>query len=88
MEPYLGSAPETSRGATWAHGRAVIRSAFAKAQVNKMDIYEKHFQVLASSIDTKQSTVDLKVLFSRMTLDVSTELFFGEALHAQRADAP
>jgi cytochrome P450 len=88
MGPYLGSAPETSRGATWAHGRAVMRSAFAKAQVNKVDIYEKHFQVLTSAIPTNQSTVDLKALFSRMTLDVSTELFFGEPLHAQRADAP
>lgn len=88
MEPYLGSAPETSRGATWAHSRVAIRSAFVKAQVSKMDIYENHFQVLASSIPTNQSTVDLKALFSRMTLDVSTELFFGEPLHAQRADAP
>jgi cytochrome P450 len=88
MGPYLGDAPETSRGTTWAHGRAVLRSAFSKAQVNKMDVYERHFQEFEAGIPTNGSTVDLKVLFSRLTLDVATELFFGEPLNAQRAVAP
>lgn len=88
MEPYLGISPETTTGRTWAHSRAVFRTAFSKAQVNKMDVYERHFQHLAASISGHGETVDLKVLFSRMTLDVATDIFFGEPLCAQQADAP
>jgi hypothetical protein len=32
--------------------------------------------------------VDLKTIFSRLTLDVATEVVFGESIHSLRLDAP
>jgi cytochrome P450 len=88
FRPYTGDSVASSNGATWAHGRAILRSSFAKAQVSNFDIYERHFQELVANIPTNGSTVDLKVLFSRLTLDVATEIIFGESINSLQSDAP
>ena len=81
----VGEGKTASNGATWAHGRAIFRPSFSKAQASN---YERHFQQLAANVPTDGSSVDLRVLFSRLTLDVATEIIFGESINSQQPDAP
>jgi cytochrome P450 len=87
FEPYTGDGVSSSNGATWAHGRAILRPSFSKAQVSNSDVYERHFQELVANIPTDGSLVDLNVLFGRLTLDVATEVIFGESIYSQQRDA-
>lgn len=86
--PFIGDGVAASNGATWAHGRAILRPSFSKAQVSNSEVYERHFLELVENIPTDGSTVDLRVFFSRLTLDVATEIIFGESLNCQQRDAP
>jgi cytochrome P450 len=86
--PTIGEGPSGCNGASWAHGRAILRPSFSKAQVSGTDVYERHFQALVANTPVAGETVDLRVLFSRLTLDVATEISFGESIHSQQEDAP
>jgi hypothetical protein len=86
--PFFGDGVAASNGATWAHGRAILRPSFSKAQVSNSEVYERHFQELVAIVPNDGSTVDLRVLFSRLTLDVATEITFGESIFSQKSDAP
>lgn len=88
FEPYIGDGVAASNGATWAHGRTILRPSFSKAQVSNSDLYERHFQELVMNIPTDGSTVELRALFSRLTLDVATEIIFGESIRSLQPDAP
>ena len=88
FEPYIGDGVAASNGPTWAHGRTILRPSFSKAQVSNSDLYERHFQELVMNIPTDGSTVDLKALFSRLTLDVATEIIFGESIQSLQPEAP
>ena len=58
--PYTGEGIVSVNGAKWAHGRALLRPSFTKAQISNSEIYERHFQNLVMNVPKDGSTVDLK----------------------------
>jgi cytochrome P450 len=80
FRPYLGNGVQATNGEVWAHGRALLRPSFTRAQVSNLDLYEEHFQNFASLIPEDGSTIDIQKEFHRLTMDVSTEILFGESV--------
>jgi cytochrome P450 len=80
FRPYLGNGVQATNGEVWAHGRALLRPSFTRAQISNLDLYEEHFQNFASLIPEDGSTVDIQKEFLRLTMDVSTEILFGESV--------
>lgn len=71
-----------------------MRPQFAREQVSDLQLEELHVQNMMRALDfTKQpnkwtDTVDLQVLFFRLTLDSATEFLFGQSVDSQIALAP
>ncbi|KAF7562616.1 hypothetical protein G7046_g1527 [Stylonectria norvegica] len=65
-------------GAEWEHSRAMLRPSFNRKQVQDTEMLEKHAQNLIARITDGQA-VDLAELFPLLTIDISTELLFGES---------
>lgn len=67
----------------------MIRPSFIRDRVSSLIQSEKHMQNLFLAIDAVPkhdswtSTVDLQVLFLRLTLDSSTEFLFGSSVNSQ-----
>jgi len=80
FRPYLGNGVQATNGEVWAHGRALLRPSFSRAQISNLDLYEEHFQNFAALIPEDGSTIDIQKEFHRLTLDVSTEILFGESV--------
>jgi cytochrome P450 len=80
FRPYLGNGVQATNGEIWAHGRALLRPSFTRAQISNLDLYEEHFQNFAALIPTDGSTIDIQKAFHRLTMDVSTEILFGESV--------
>jgi hypothetical protein len=72
----------------------MMRPQFAREQVSDLQLEELHVQNMMRALDfTKQpnkwtDTVDLQVLFFRLTLDSATEFLFGQSVDSQIALAP
>jgi cytochrome P450 len=79
----------SSDGKKWEASRALLRPQFARDQVSDLDLEEYHvqnlMQILEPNADGWTSTIDLQVLFFRLTLDTATEFLFGESLNSQIA---
>ena len=60
-----------------------------RSQVSDLDLEEKHVQAMMRVIDRHRGadkwtgTVDLQVMFFRLTLDSATEFLFGESVNSQ-----
>ena len=80
FRPYLGNGVQATNGEIWAHGRALLRPSFTRAQISNLDLYEEHFQNFATLIPEDGSTIDVQKAFHRLTMDVSTEILFGESV--------
>ena len=76
----LGKGIFTSDGEAWAHSRALLRPSFAREQIADLNTFEKHMQQLFQLIPADGTTVDLKDLFFRFTMDSATEFLFGHAV--------
>jgi cytochrome P450 len=87
LAPLLGVGIFTQDGKGWEHSRAMMRPQFARDQVSDLDLEERHVQNMmrALSVDSKgwTDTIDLQVLFFRLTLDSATEFLFGESVESQ-----
>ncbi|QDS77320.1 hypothetical protein FKW77_004764 [Venturia effusa] len=88
--PVLGHGIFSSDGEKWERNRALLRPQFVREQVSDLALEEYHVQNLMSVIPSPDAsgwtpTVDLQVLFFRLTLDSSTEFLFGESLDSQIA---
>lgn len=57
----------------------MLRPNFVRTQIGDVEMFEKHVQHLIQAIPRDGSTVDLQVLFFRFSLDVATDLLFGES---------
>ncbi|KAI9779011.1 MAG: hypothetical protein M1816_003788 [Peltula sp. TS41687] len=92
LEPLFGAGIFTQSGDAWAHSRAMLRPQFARDQVSDLVLEERHVQnmMLALPVDSHAwtDTVDLQVLFFRLTLDSATEFLFGESVDSQLAELP
>jgi cytochrome P450 len=80
FRPYLGNGVQATNGEIWAHGRALLRPSFTRAQISNLDLYEEHFLNFAALIPEDGSTIDIQKEFHRLTMDVSTEILFGESV--------
>ncbi|KAF2096520.1 cytochrome P450 [Rhizodiscina lignyota] len=83
----LGSSVFSTNGAEWKHSRAMLRPAFAIDRAADVDIFERHVQKMIKLIPADgQSVVDLQDLFFRFTMDLGTDIFFGESLNSLQDD--
>jgi cytochrome P450 len=85
--PFVGDSIFAANGTTWAHGRALLRPSFSRAQVADLGIYEKNFQHLVQRIPNDGSVVDLDPLFRYFTMDTAAEFFFGESTYCLLPEA-
>ncbi|KAJ5894612.1 hypothetical protein N7495_006303 [Penicillium taxi] len=85
--PLVGFGIFSLNGKQWEHSRALLRPNFVRAQVTNTRVYETHFNELLENIPRDKSTVDLQILFNRLTLDTATEFLFGESAHSLKKEA-
>ncbi|CAL3971722.1 unnamed protein product [Diplocarpon coronariae] len=87
--PLLGNGIFTQDGAGWEHSRAMMRPQFAREQVSDLEMTERHVQNMMKALEVELGpdswidSVDLQVLFFRLTLDSATEFLFGESVDSQ-----
>ncbi|KAL8753833.1 MAG: hypothetical protein Q9199_004770 [Rusavskia elegans] len=79
FEPLLGRGIFTSDGGAWQHSRELLRPNFVRNQVADLAAFENHLKHLIQAIPRDGSTVDLRELFYRLTIDSATEFLFGES---------
>ena len=77
--PLLGEGIFSADGTRWRHSRDMLRPIFVRSQLNDLSMLECHVEHLLQAIPRDGSTVNLQKLFPRFTLDVATELLFGES---------
>ena len=77
--PLLGEGIFSADGSGWRHSRDMLRPIFVRSQLNDLSMLEHHVEHLIQAIPRDHSTVDLQKLFFRLTLDIATELLFGES---------
>jgi cytochrome P450 len=80
FEPLIGRGIMGTDGRLWEHSRALLRPAFARKEISDLPSLETHVKSLLAKIPGDGSTVDLRPLFTRMALDASSEMLFGESL--------
>ncbi|KAL8765302.1 MAG: hypothetical protein Q9209_007577 [Squamulea sp. 1 TL-2023] len=79
FDPLLGRGIFTSDGRPWQHSRELLRPNFVRNQVADLATFETHIEHLIQAIPQDGSTVDLRELFFRLTIDSATEFLFGES---------
>ena len=57
----------------------MLRPNFVRTQIGDVEMFEKHVEHLIQAIPRDGSTVHLQDLFLRFSLDVATDLLFGES---------
>ncbi|QPG95370.1 hypothetical protein C2857_000306 [Epichloe festucae Fl1] len=87
--PLLGNGIFATNGKQWEHSRALLRPQFVRSQVSDLELEERHVKNMMAVLDQHlgrdgwTGTVDLQVLFFRLTLDSATEFLFGESVNSQ-----
>lgn len=81
-EPLLGEGIFATDGEVWRVSRQMIRTQFLKERVSDLGIFEKHSQVLISTIQKygPGNKIDMFQMFQRFTLDTATEFLFGRSV--------
>jgi hypothetical protein len=79
FRPFTGDGAVTSNGEVWAHGRALLRPCSTKAQVENLELYERHLQNFIALVPRNGETVDLQKLLYALALDASSEFLLGES---------
>lgn len=57
----------------------MLRPNFVRTQIGDVEMFEKHVEHLIQAIPRDGSTVGLQDLFFKFSLDVATDLLFGES---------
>ncbi|KAK2595477.1 hypothetical protein QQS21_006817 [Conoideocrella luteorostrata] len=89
FKPLLGNGIFAANGKQWEHSRALLRPQFVRSQVSDLDLEEAHVKNMMSVLDRHLGhdgwtcTIDVQVLFFRLTLDSATEFLFGESVNSQ-----
>ncbi len=78
-EPLVKEAMLTWPIYRWQHSREMLRPNFVRTQIGDVEMFEKHVEHLIQAIPRDGSTVHLQDLFFRFSLDVATDLLFGES---------
>lgn len=82
LGPLLGRGIFVTDDQEWSHSRAMLRPNFARAQVADLAMMDRHIRHLLSAVQPGVA-VNLQELFSRFTLDSSTEFLFGQSTDSQ-----
>ena len=78
---FLGRGIFVVDGEEWSQARKTARPAFAKSKFEDLDIVDRHTAKLLELVaGFKDTEFDLKPLLYAWTMDVATDLFFGEAV--------
>ena len=64
----------------------MLRPSFVRTQIGDVEMFEKHVKHLIQAIPKDGSTVGLEALFFRLSLDVATDLLFGESTNTLAPD--
>lgn len=64
----------------------MLRPNFVRTQIGDVDMFERHVKHLIQAIPTDGSTVHLQDLFFQFSLDVATDLLFGESTNTLAPD--
>jgi cytochrome P450 len=79
FEPLIGHGIFTADGVSWERARKLVRPSFARGQLDDISTFEPHLQHFLANLPVGAEAVDLQPLFQSLTLDVSTDLLFGES---------
>ncbi|KAF2807819.1 cytochrome P450 [Mytilinidion resinicola] len=77
---FLGDSIFTTDGDKWHDSRMLIRPQFIKDRLSDIDVFEKHFNVLADKLGGQGQEVDLANLYFRYTLDAATDFLLGRSV--------
>ena len=75
--PFIGEGIFTNDGAHWQQSRRLLRPSFDRSRMVDVTTLERHMQELIQAVPTDGSTVDLRRLFHRFTMNSATGLLFG-----------
>ena len=64
----------------------MLRPSFVRTQISDVEMFEKHVEHLIHAIPKDGATVNLQDLFFQLSLDVSTDLLFGESTNTLAPD--
>lgn len=73
-------------GHRWQHSREMLRPNFIRTQIGDIEMFERHVGHFIQAIPRDGSTVYLQDLFVRFSLDVATDLLFGESTNTLAPD--
>ena len=64
----------------------MLRPNFVRTQIGDVEMFEKHVEHLIQALPKDGSTVRMQDLFLRFSLDVATDLLFGESTNTLAPD--
>ena len=70
----------------WQHSREMLRPNFVRTQIGDVEMFEKHVEHLVQAIPKDGSTICMQDLFLQFSLDVATDLLFGESTNTLAPD--
>lgn len=76
--PFLGNGIFATDGDDWHRSRGLIRPMFVKDRLRNLVIFDNCTRKLLSRLPPSGTTVDIKDVFYRWTLDTTTEFLLGE----------
>ncbi|EFY84206.1 hypothetical protein J3459_006242 [Metarhizium acridum] len=76
--PFLGDGIFATDGDDWHRSRGLIRPMFVKDRLRNLVIFDNCTRKLLSRLPPSGTTIDIKDLFYRWTLDTTTDFLLGE----------
>lgn len=73
-------------GHRWQHSREMLRPNFVRTQIGDVEMLENHVRHLIQAIPKDGSSVHLQDLFYKFSMDVATDLLFGESTNTLAPD--
>ena len=83
--PLLGHGIFTTDGDRWSSSRKLLKPSFSKDRLADMPVLRKHTDNLISAVEAVQrdkGAVSVQDVFMSFTLDVATDIFFGESCNS------
>lgn len=78
--PFLGNGIFTTDGPEWHRSRRLIRPMFVKDRLRNLVIFDKCTEKLISKLPPSGTTVEVKSMLYRWSLDTITEFLLGECV--------
>ncbi|KAL8734115.1 MAG: hypothetical protein Q9181_003304 [Wetmoreana brouardii] len=89
FQKFTGDNVFTLEGQRWKQSRSIIHSAFSRASVSNLGIYEQHTQDFFLNLPMESNgwtkVLDLQANIFNLTIDIITELIYGYSVHTQNS---